>query len=134
MSEESPIRVRTYTDPSSGANTTLHTVGKPFETLFVTHSPRGMVGTHSFRIGVDSGGTQLLHNFRWPSGDRGEEAAVYHDGKRLHYLAPPSPELRALIESHHDNHAWMPLLDRIAEEYPEIEPAVQHHTAARAQS
>ena len=47
-------------------------------------------------------------------------------------VPPASPELRAMIAAHHDNHAWMPLLDKLAEEYPDHFAAhVDAHTAGR---
>ena len=114
--------------------TTLHTLGVPFHTLSVTHNPETHIGTHSVRIGVQGeAALQRLHNYRWPSADRGEEAAVYHDGKKLHYLPPPSETLQSLIAGHHETHAWMPLLNKLAEEYPEhFEGPVAEHARARA--
>lgn len=47
----------------------------------------------------------------------------------------PSERLKSLITSHHENKAWMPLLDALAEEYPEhFESAVAEHTRARSES
>lgn len=45
----------------------------------------------------------------------------------------PTPELKALLATHHLNptNTWAPLLDKLAEEYPDMQPAVDAHTAAR---
>lgn len=60
-----------------------------------------------------------------------------HDGyldHQVHDVKPASPELRSLIANHHKTHAWMPLLDKIAEEYPEhTSAAIDAHTQSRQQ-
>lgn len=66
----------------------------------------------------------------WPTRKHGAEQAYLGRG---HYGPPPSERLRALIESHGKDHAWMPLLDALAEEYPEhFERPVAEHTRQRA--
>lgn len=64
---------------------------------------------------------------------RGDQSAHLNvPGKPFAYAAAPSPDLLSLIESHHENKAWMPLLDKLVEEYPEhFTDAVAAHTAAR---
>ena len=50
-------------------------------------------------------------------------------GRSTPNVKPASPELKAMIAAHHDNHAWMPLLDKISEEYegtPIAEAAARH--------
>ncbi len=80
----------------------------------------------------------ILHNgdsvgsVRWPTIQHGADHAWVFTGHSGHYGPPPSERLRALIEAHGEDHAWMPLLDAVAEEYPDLEPAVAAHTAARA--
>ncbi len=78
-----------------------------------------------------------LH-IEYPSRGYGASKAFIYSFKPYHaggtYVDPPSEELQALIRSHHEQPSvsWMPLLDKLAEEYPERfgEP-VTHHTVAR---
>lgn len=93
--------------------------------IHVAHTP------NSARLGQPTH-TVRVHDklFMYPSGKTGEDGAYLGDGK---YGARPSPELLKLIEAHGKDHAWMPLLDKLAEEYPEhFEGPVAEHTRARA--
>jgi len=100
--------------------------------LEVEHVTKHEPGVEPFTHSV------LLHNgnapegmLRWPTRQFGRDRAYLGNGE---YGPPPSEQLRALIESHHNTHAWMPLLDKLAEEYPQLDAAVSAHTAARARA
>lgn len=117
---------RTTSNPygDAGSETVHESAGR--DSLMVGHYPDRTEGqtTHFVRL---SGKRE--QGMWWPSQMHGAEKAFlgYTD-----YGPPPSPELQALIAAHHTNHAWAPLLDKLAEEYPEkFEDVVAHHTAAR---
>jgi len=98
--------------------------------LYVAHSPPG--GHFRVRLGhTDDGGrhhiASLIHDEYGTSIRRNSESS------RHLTVAPPSETLRALVANHGETDAWAPLLDRLAEEYPEhFNSLVDAHTAARA--
>lgn len=103
--------------------------------LSVEHNPSPLYtpATHSVTISYGKGFAPRRGTLAWPSAEHGKEKAYLHaEHTGPKYVAPPSERLRALIEAHGEDHAWMPLLDAVAEEYPDLEPAVAAHTAARA--
>jgi len=133
----------TYDEPREERQTThsqrLFSGGDDRHQLYVAHRPHRFVGSHYVMIRVPH---PVYHGhvqttvFSYPSGA---------DPKRAYVSTPdipagffplatvPSEKLLAPIEAHHTNGAWMPLLDRLAEEYPEVfERAVAAHTLARA--
>lgn len=105
--------------------------------LSVDHDPGSRVTTHHVmlnRIGDDGVLRQVTLTHHKKNADTtvasSDDTGVSHAA-----VAAPSPDLIALIESHHTNAAWMPLLDALAEEYPEhFESAVAEHTRARSES
>jgi len=101
---------------------------------------------HDLQVGHDTGAPSASHHVYlsstrqsrdagmwYPSGMHSDKTLIRDDQGHTSYGPPPSEQLRALIESHHETHAWMPLLDKLAEEYPQLDAAVSAHTAARAQ-
>lgn len=89
------------------------------------HDAGGSAGDVHLHINPD-GHTRIDRQVMQPDG----RMAV-----RTHKVEPASQELRAMIANHHQNHAWMPLLDKIAEEYgdhvPQVNQAIDAHTASR---
>lgn len=123
----------------NGGIETLHTNGTHF---LVVHPPKSHSDiTHGVAIGSSNDGEPYgsLHrdriSFGYPSGRRAGGVFIKETNKAGVHDKPPSPELLSLIESHHENLAWMPLLDKLVEEYPEhFSDAVASHTAARNSS
>lgn len=120
----------------SGGGQTVHHMDPDGRTrLSVDHDPAANVanGQPTHRIGIGGGGASE-YGLMYPSGSR--PGAAYLHGPGLNNYGPaPSQELRELIERHHEHAgntgAWAALLDKVAEEYPDLEPAVSAHTAAR---
>ena len=124
-------------DDRNGGHQTIHDgVGRH---LTVSHEP--LYGTEPRKTGSHqvyiNNGSGDRHLFMYPSSKHGDKKAYIHIGQKVgggsHYVDPPSEHLRALIESHGTNHAWMPLLDALAEEYPEhMNGPVERHVQQRA--
>lgn len=99
------------------------------ESLQVAHYPESTNATHEVNVAHADG---TFSRLSWPSYTHPDKAAVSAEGKRVRFLAPPNEELRSLIESHHETGAWMPLLDELESNYPELGPSVARHTQERA--
>jgi len=104
-------------------------------TLDVQHIPDpktlGYSEPTTHQVGITAGPDFPQHSahMSWPTRQHGEHRAYLGRGK---YGPPPSPELRTLIETHGANPAWMPLLDKLAEEYPDhFNGPVEEHTRQR---
>lgn len=147
--------------PLNGSHTTDHTPSDgqlhPSGRLYVSHSPEGSLNQvpfgqqmqppakrarahqtvalhasnvepgkpHHFQLDVDYTGKTRLETVT--NGPDGQES-------QTHEVPPASRELRVMIANHHKTHAWMPLLDKIHEEYPEhTAHAIQAHTESRQQ-
>ena len=126
----------TSTPTDGGGHETVHGLRepdrhRPSHTLSVAHYPEPSRDTTHFVSMMDP--TRNDRSLWWPTGKHGADRAYLGHGE---YGPPPSEELRTLIETHgaHPDQ-WMPLLDKLAEEYPDhFNEAVSRHTAARAQS
>ena len=121
---------------TSPGHLTIHRQGEDGPTLDVQHIPDPRTlgytepTTHQVSITADPHFTHHSAHMSWPTRKHGTEKAYLGHGQ---YGPPPSEGLRAMIESHGEHPAWMPLLDRLAEEYPEhFTIPVEQHTAARA--
>lgn len=97
--------------------------------LWVESHPQVALGspqTHLVRIHLPH---HASVHFSYPSLMDPASASIsgsdIHPDDRL--APPPSPELRALIETFHDGHHWMPLLDKLTEEYPQMLPGVNRY-------
>ena len=117
--------------------------------LVVTHLDYGLESggsspTHAVSIyhgtREGTGGPQNIR-LHFPTMQHPDKAMIVHDpgARTTHsYVKAPSPELRDLIEQHHrhanNTGAWAALLDKLAEEYPDMQPAVDAHVAARYSS
>ena len=130
MSFEAHAAVRT-----DGGHETSHTLtgsatGSHRNAVYVRHYPIGDSRGSSHVVIVNNGAdTAQLY---WPTEAHGANRAYLGAGK---YGSPPSPELKALIETHGQHpDQWMPLLDKVAEEYPHMQPAIDAHVAARYSS
>lgn len=97
----------------------------------VDHFPGAFVH-HTHNVLIDNGGG-MDKGFRFPAQDKRHVGKAYL-GKG-EYGPPPSQELLTMIENHHQHHqnpgALAALLDKLVEEYPSLDAAVQKHTAAR---
>lgn len=100
--------------------------------LRVTHvggDPKG----HYVEVWNGDGEKKRLNS--WTDSEHARLESIEKGRTRIDIGPPPSPELQSLIESHHENQAWAPLLDKLVEEYPEhFDEAVREHTAARQSS
>ena len=116
-----------------GHSTAHYADPRQLPNLTVAHLPHSQV---SHRVSIRDSRHHLT--FEYPSRADGHRKAFIYSYKPYHaggtYVDPPSEELQMLIRSHHEQPgvSWMPLLDKLAEEYPERfgEP-VTHHTALR---
>ncbi len=128
------FRVTSITN-DAGVHETHHYSPDTGHLLSVTHNPAPEPGTRDVSHFVSINpytSTKHSPTLWYPSEMHGTEKSYLGNGQ---YGSPPSAELQSLIAHHHLDHAWMPLLDKLAEEYPEhFEDAVRNHTVARASS
>lgn len=100
-------------------------------TLEVEHWPHPLAHhTHSVIVRNNPGTNTPSAVFRWPStAHGGDKAYTVHQGDP-EYHQGPSDDLKALIEAHGKHpDQWAPLLDKLAEEYPHLQPAIDAHVA-----
>lgn len=79
--------------------------------------------THSVDLPPVGGEGDIGGGFKFPAWNKqhGLKAWVFDGGmNRGRYADPPSPELLNLIEHAHETKAFPALLDKLAEEYPEL--------------
>ena len=124
-----PRVTHSYEKTSGGYHTGHARLEGGRESLQVHHSPGSGLATHEITIQHADG---TFGRVAWPSYNHPDKAAVSVPGQRIQYLAPPNEALRSLIESHHETGAWMPLLDELESNYPELGPSVARHTRERA--
>lgn len=99
--------------------------------LTVTHHPSIDTRAASIYNPTDDTSVAFVQEFGIPKIVKRRSGAVEFSEE----VTPPSDHLISLINSHYKNRAWMPLLDALAEEYPEhFESAVAEHTRARSES
>lgn len=109
----------------AGGMTTTETAGyTPPKHTVTMATPNRHDSTRQLHIHHD-GTTEVTRYLSRPDGSIAEHREA---------VTPASPDLRQMIANHHKDHAWMPLVDKLAEEYPEhFQEATDHHTAGRQQ-
>lgn len=104
--------------------------------LRVTFTPAAEGDPHHYGVYLRHG--TAPHAAMWfPSGKHPDKSYVMSNSHRSddEYLAPPSEQLREMIRHYHTGSVpWYALLDRLVEEYPELQPAADAHVAARNES
>jgi hypothetical protein len=134
MSTEWRLEVLGY---NTGGDTTTESHPEGQRHLRVEHVPGADVYSHWLEMYFPGGERHQLH---FPSMSDRSKAAIStphsrHMTTQTSYQQAPSVELRAMIENYHTGSVpWYALLDKVAEEYPDLSPAVDRHTAARYES
>lgn len=97
--------------------------------LYVSHAPD--TGAFTVRVG-HADATGLRHMAVLKKSRFGDSPTRLAIGGGRHDVGEPSEDLKTLIAHHHENpdqeHV---LLDRLAEEYPDMQQHIDRHTAAR---
>lgn len=126
---------------SNGVRSTLHKTSDWRHTLSTYSSGDGLCHGVIFHDGFagEHGEHSLmihpphpLYDDELPNTDTYSHSGRGGDYQR-HEVPPASPELRSMIAAHHDNHAWLPLLSKIQDEYEgtPIAEAAQRHAMHR---
>jgi hypothetical protein len=134
----SDVRVHTQSD-ESGGHWTEHRAGDTY--LYVGHNPRVRPGGyHEVRVGPVAS---------WPPPENPHATLIFpaardasrsflatpHNSVRDRLRPAPSEELKTMIRQFHTGTVpHYALLDKLHEEYPEMQSAIDHHTAARNKS
>lgn len=125
------FKVLTYANRSPGeGNATYHRDHERDHFLTVRHYPE--IGRYEVSLRSGPYHRAITHTDDSP---HATVSQFTESGSGNDRVSPPSERLKSLIASHHTNAAWMPLLDALAEEYPDhFESAVAEHTRARSES
>ena len=92
--------------------------------LRIEHYDRSQSWSHNYRVRFDGG---YRPAWVYPTAALNDDLCVLMLDSSNEYAAPPSHDLRVLIES---AAPWFAVLDKLIEEYPQWEP---HFAAAAAQ-
>lgn len=114
--------------PSDGGHVTSHR-RTPNLYLEVRHSPTHAASTFQARL-LHGGPPPDGFALGYPAGNPEHEGKTWvHSGGHIFYGPPMSEQLQAHIASYKNHGAWMPLLDMIAEQFPDL----AHHVTSATQ-